>query len=82
MATTDPKVRVTNIAFDEDENPSEVTVVLPIAVAAHLAKYAGGRRGSDEGYEHTTQVWEALTGMVFNAFWEDGLDGYYRGGES
>lgn len=69
------KARITNIAFGEDEYPAEVTVVMSIDIAAAVVRHFGALSPSSV---ETTELYHALTSRVFNAFWDDGVDGYGR----
>lgn len=75
-------MRVTNLSFDKNEQPSEVTIVMSVDEAAHLAKHCGKLAPATvqppDSYFATSGLYRCLTGMVFNAYWEDGVDDYLR----
>lgn len=61
----------------EDGLPSEVTVTMPIAEAVAIAKVFGAMNGHAHDKLELKSVdcgpYCALTGWVFNRYWEDGL---------
>lgn len=65
------KVRVTNIALDENGEPSEITMALPARVAAVLTKMLGSTL---HGKPEMSEVYYELTSRVFDRFYEDGVD--------
>lgn len=52
-------------------------VTVPIQLAGRVAKHFGGLPPSEDGV--TGEIWGCLTGVVFNRFWEGGLDEYLAG---
>lgn len=79
-------MRIKNIELDTDEVPSVVTVVMTVQEAAFIARLSGRVTTSMDVFPDTpgaevaaNTVDRALTGGLFNLFWEAGLDGYVRG---
>lgn len=79
-------MRVESLKFEQREEgafPSEVTVTMSITEAAQIACIFGEmshKAMTDRGWP-ITDIYNDLTGNVFNRYWEDGLEGY-MGGES
>lgn len=73
-------IRLNNIAFDADENPAEVTITMSVADAAHIVRHLGklsfAKTDPASSFESNTALYSCLTSGVFNAYWEDGVDGY------
>ena len=67
-------MNVNGIRF-EGESPTEIDVTITLSEAVLIADYVGKLTPSSLD---THGIWEALTGMVFNCYWEDGLDGAKR----
>jgi hypothetical protein len=73
---------IRTLEFDEDEQPESLTVQMSIREAAYLAKVTG-KHSSDTanavmrgGSEANTLVYNALTGAVFNRYWDGGVHEY------
>lgn len=68
------------ITFGNDQSPDSVTIRLPIAEAAALARLLGKQRGADNPgtSDQLSAVYACLTGSIFNAHWEDGVDGWFK----
>lgn len=81
-------MRIKRVDFDEDENPSMVTVKMTVDEAAIIARVFGGF--NDYAYDATgdrsrwrragSEVYSALVGGFFNRFWEDGVNDVLRSG--
>lgn len=56
--------------------PAGEPIGLSIYTAARIAKHFGNLTPSDAV---TCEVWACLTGVVFNRFWDGGLDEYWAG---
>ena len=69
-------VKIKTIHLDDDESPVTVVAELTIEEAAWISEKTGQETGSDDA---TSGLYNALTGSVFNRFWNDGVDGYRRG---
>lgn len=67
-------MKIKSIKLDDDEMPSNITVSLSIEEAVWIAKVSGKQRGESPHNE----IYNALTGSVFNPFWDDGIDEAYR----
>lgn len=74
-------MRVNKISFNEKEWPQEITVTMTVGEAALLVKHCGRQSllSANECYEATNALYDALTGMVFNAYYENGVDDYLQG---
>lgn len=57
---------------EEGALPNVLTVSMTLAEAIWIAQKAGSERG---GYPTTHDIYEALTGDVFNRYWQNGVDG-------
>jgi len=66
---------ITNIALTDGE-PTEVNVTMSTAEAAAIAEWAGKLRPPTH---ITNQIWDCLTGQLFNRFYDDGLNDYIAG---
>ncbi|GAA4176507.1 hypothetical protein [Gryllotalpicola koreensis] len=66
-------MKVRNIALGENEIPATVTVEMTIDEAAWITRRAGSNVAPDRVV--SDEIWDALTGSLFNRFWDDGLDG-------
>ena len=69
------------IECDEAGALSDVTLTFPIETLAHLAQILGRRSGSEGSREEaiaTSSFYNAVTGEVFNRYWDDGVDGYFN----
>lgn len=79
-------VRIVNIAFDADEQPSEITLTLSIKDAALITKHAGMVSPAQvipaDASPALSEFYDCLIGRVFNNHWEDGVDGYLNGAQS
>jgi hypothetical protein len=72
------------ISFNDDENPKEILVRLTIEEAGYLGRLTGTQ--SDNSAEAIMQggtllnseVYHCLSGNVFNRYWEDGLNDYFK----
>lgn len=56
--------------------PTGEPIGLSIYTTARIAKYFGRLTPSDDV---THEIWDCLTGVVFNRFWDGGLDDYWAG---
>lgn len=72
---------VSAIQFKKDE-PNRVTVDMSIEEAAFLCKLIGTMPGTDlekvfrDGSRMGHEIWNCLTGMVFNPYYSNGVDEY------
>ena len=78
-------MKVLSISFDDDGKPDTATVVLTRKEMQLIAKFVGEQSpamrekflpGHSEAGEG---LYDALTGMVFNPYWEDALNEAIRG---
>lgn len=73
-------MRVTRIDF-ADEQPATIAMQLDIREALFLTMLLGRRPTSEMdtvmggGGAMSSDIYRALAGMVFNTFWEDGVEG-------
>lgn len=73
-------MKIDAIQFEQGEEgaiPSEITVTMTRDEAAAIARVFGGFTDNDlfvRGLPKT-EIYDALTGDVFNRYWEAGLDG-------
>ena len=68
-------MKIEKIDFIQGEDgaqPNVITVSMTLAEAVWIAEKAGNERG---GYPTSHDIYEALTGDVFNRYWEDGIEG-------
>ena len=63
-------MKIKAITLDELELPESMTVEMTRAEATLIAGYVGGLTPNTPV---SSGIWDALTGTVFNRFWEDGL---------
>lgn len=74
-----PKIRLTKLTF-RGEDPAHVTLTMPIAMAAKLTKHCGSLSPAStvpaNSYEATNELHDCLVGMVFNRYWDGGVDDY------
>lgn len=70
--------------FDSEQQPAEVTVTMTTREAALLTKHCGRQSAvtAGENYGGTSALYDTLTSYVFNAYWDDGVDGYLAGEQS
>ncbi|MFG2970892.1 hypothetical protein ACGFZS_47250 [Streptomyces sp. NPDC048288] len=74
-------MKIRRIDLDDDEAPETVTVELSHDEAVFLALFLGKQNGIEEeevmrgGSVLGAGIYGALTGGVFNRFYEDGVDG-------
>ena len=72
-------MRVTNIGLDGEELPETITVELSRDEAIVLGKITGKYSFSEaqanfgERAACTGDIYDALVGVVFNRFWDDGI---------
>lgn len=72
-------MKVKRIDLDDDEVPETVTVELTHDEAVFLALFLGKQNGTEEeavmpgGSRLGGEIYEGLTGGVFNRFYEDGV---------
>ena len=77
-------MKIRNIQLDDNELPETVTVEMTIGEAAFIAKVCGGlsRNTAIEQHgpigAHHDDIYDSLTGGLFNRFWEDGIDDALR----
>jgi hypothetical protein len=77
-------MKIKRIDLDDDEMPETITAELTHDEAAYLAVLLGKQTGPDAeqimpgGMALGSSVWHALTGGVFNRFYEDGAAGAAR----
>ncbi len=73
-------MRVEKIVFDKAEHPSEVTLTMSVREAALLVRHCGKQspNSAGEDYEATNALYDALTGMAFNAYYDNGVDDYFH----
>jgi hypothetical protein len=71
-------VKITRIDL-EDGRPVRITAELTVEEAAQIAKWTGSLSPVTGMTGETSELYGALTGSVFNRFWDDGVDGYLRG---
>ena len=62
-----------------DGKPVRVTADLTVTEAAQIARWTGGLSPATGGTEETGEIYECLTGELFNRFWDSGVDGYTQG---
>lgn len=76
-------IRITNLSFDENQDPGEVTLSMSVAEAAHLVRLVGKLSPATavppESYPAASELYRCLVSNVFNAYWEDGVDGFREG---
>ena len=76
-------IRITNLTFDADQDPSEVTISMSVAEAAHIVRHLGKLAPATtvppESNETLSALYDCLTANVFNACWDDGVDGFREG---
>lgn len=63
----------------ENSLPVRIVVELTVEEAAQIAKWTGSLSPVTGMTGETSELYGALTGSVFNRFWDDGVDGYLRG---
>jgi hypothetical protein len=72
-------MKVKRIDLDDDENPETITVELTHDEAVFLALFLGKQNGVEEeavmpgGSRLGGEIYDGLTGGVFNRFYEDGV---------
>lgn len=72
-------MRVRSIEFGDDEYPESIAVTMTLREAALIVRMIGPtshvRREEiqSDGGSVGSDIHDALTGMVFNHFWEDGI---------
>jgi hypothetical protein len=66
---------VKRVDFDDEENPSHVTVRLDVRTAALVAKALGDLTHANGQNAGTTELYLSLSGTVFNTYWDGGVDG-------
>lgn len=64
-------MKIKAIALDDNELPETVTVEMTLAEAILIGKHVGSVKPSTAT---SSGIWDALTGVVFNSFWEDGIN--------
>lgn len=64
-------MKVLGIDLDESEMPERIRVEMTREEAIMIADHVGSVTPSRPV---TSAVWDALTGSVFNRFWDDGVD--------
>lgn len=73
-------MKIMQITLDDGEFPTSLVAELSIGEAVVLAKMTGkyssltATEEFGELAECTTSVYDALTGGVFNRFWDDGVN--------
>lgn len=63
----------------ENGKPTKIVAELTIEQAAQISKWTGSLSPATGGNDETGAMYEALSGDLFNRFWDDGVDGYLRG---
>jgi hypothetical protein len=76
-------MKILRLDLDADENPATIQVEMTIAEAAAIVRVFGtytipGFRDQHH-IDYPEDIYQGLTGSVFNRFWDDGVDGYFRG---
>lgn len=77
-------MKITKIALD-DGRPDEVTAVLTLDELIYIGLTIGKHAPTDanarmpEGNRVVTEIWNCLTGELFNRYWDDGINGAARG---
>ncbi len=72
-------MKVKRIDLDDDENIETITVELTHDEAVFLALFLGKQNGTEEeavmpgGARLAGEIYDGLTGGVFNRFYEDGV---------
>ena len=74
-------MRVLNVQIGDNDLPIAVTAVIPIATAAWIAKTAGLMSPRDPMHDASEPAYDALVALVFNRYWENGVEGYLNGDE-
>ena len=75
-------MKLRTIEYDDSENPSVVTVDMTIQDAAFVAKITGGMSANAanavirDGALSASSIYDCLVGLVFNPYWDEGIDGY------
>jgi hypothetical protein len=71
-------MRIKTIQLDSNELPETIDVQMTREEGVLIANYVGGLLPSTPA---SVSIWDALTGRVFNRFWDDGLSDAtrYRG---
>jgi hypothetical protein len=64
-------MKVKALTLDDDGLPDRLTVEMTRDEAILIATHVGNLTPSTEV---STPIWDALSGEVFNRYWEDGLD--------
>ena len=64
-------MRIKAIEMDTEELPELITVEMTLAEAVLIGKHVGSVTPSTVV---STNIWDSLTGGVFNRFWDDGID--------
>ena len=73
-------MKIMQITLDDDQMPTQIVAELSLDEAVVLAKMTGKYSSLAAGEEFgdraecTTSVYDALTGGVFNRFWDDGVN--------
>ncbi len=73
-------MQIDNIKF-EDGKPVEVSLTMSVENAAQLAKSLGKISFNDATADYWNGVSDTyllLTGDLFNRFWDDGINDYFR----
>jgi hypothetical protein len=74
-------MKIKQIIFDDEEMPATVIAEMTIREAVFIASMIGRMTDADaseitpDGAAVHYGIWTALTGNVFNAYWDSGLDG-------
>lgn len=74
-------MKIRGIEFDDDQNPAAVTVTMTVDEAAQVTKVCGQLSAVTEppASAATSALYLTMTGYLFNAYWENGVDGCLRG---
>lgn len=73
-------MKISHIDLDDDEMPSRVHAELTLHEAVFLAKLTGKQTRTDannvlaDGSSTSSGIYHALAGVVFNRFYEGGVD--------
>jgi hypothetical protein len=75
-------MQIKSLELDEDEDPEFITARMSVKEAAYLATLTGKQSSSSAnefmrgGAEANTGVYDALTGGVFNRYFDGGVQEY------
>jgi hypothetical protein len=78
-------MKITNIALNDDGRPDLITAKLTRAELLYIGLTIGGHSGEAsekimQGGSHiATDLYQSITGDLFNRYYDDGIDGAARG---